>query len=669
MVKLSPDFPLVAQVEQKYASKQPKWPVPLKAGVPGAPGATKTSKPAAPAEPAAQAKPAAPAGGGGGGGGGGDGGDFLHAITKAKAEELLLANGGKGKSGKFLFRPKKGESNTYLLSVIYKGAPTHHNVVRAAPGGELSLNKTPTGTTTLAGLHEYLKTKQPKWPVPLTEGVPSGGGGGGCGGGGGNTGTAPAPATAPAAAVAASAPSDGNGLYFFEGLKKEGAEKLLLADGGADISGKFLFGGKANKGLLSVIYKGKPTHHALAKAAGAKYTLNKNPTPCNNLEEVAKYFNQKRPKWPVPLTEGVKNPKRAGGSGGSNTGGGGSSTPKVEYIEVEEEIQVEVEVDVTDDEATAAAGGGGDGGGGGPEADADYQFNHKKINKVKADEILLADGGDGKSGKFLFRTKPKTANDFLLSVIYKGKPSHHTCTFEDGTFLLNKNPTKMKTLYDLAAWLEQKRPKWPVPLTEGVTRKGYTGGGGGGGKVYKKVKKMVKKKVTKKVAKGTGGWTAPVRSDGAGPLGFDDWEDPNGPDKAAELATRVGPVGKVEKRSWISKTWRRKKLNSLEDKPNAFGAWGNLLSDAQANRMKSSGGGGSMPVSGGKSKRPSLFQNDVDSTFNIGLSKAGQGRMSSSFMSFDSPPASPSAGIFPDAPNGAAQECSFLGNCTCQDCL
>jgi hypothetical protein len=586
-------------------------------------------------------------------------------MSKEEAEKLLLANGGTGKSGKFLFRPKKGAPTSHILSVIYKGNPTHHAVTCNAPGTELSLNKSPTGTTTLADLHEYLKTKNPKWPVPLKEGVPSG-----SGGGGGNS-TVPTSATAPAAAVAAlsapssalsSAPSDGNGLYFHEGLSKADADALLLADGGAGKSGKFLFRGKANKGFISVIYKGKPTHHTLVKAAGAKkYTLSKVPTECTNLEEVAKYYSQKRPKWPVPLTEGVKNSKRAGG------GGGGGSTPKVEYIEVEEEIEVEVEVDVTDDEATAAAGGGG---GDGPEADADFQFNHKKINKVKSEELLLADGGEGKPGKFLFRQKPKTANDFILSVIYKGKATHHPVVFVDGAFLLNKVATEKKTLYDLAAWLEQKQKKWPVPLTEGVTRKNYTGGGGGGGKIYKKVKKMVKKKVTKKVAKGTGGWKAPVRSDGAGPLGFDDWEDPNSPDKAAELAARRGPVGKVVHRKWISKTWRKKKLSSLEDKPNSFGQWGNLISDTQANRMKSSGGG-SMPFAGGKSKRTSLFQNDVSETFNIGLSKAGQGRMSSSFMSIDTKSVGSSAvsGIFTDAPNGAQQECTFLGNCTCPDCI
>ena len=679
-----PIFSFGAQVEQKYASKQPKWPVPLKAGVPGhgggggGGGGGESAPTPAPAAAAAAPVPtkatAAPAGGGGGGGGGNDT-DFLHGdIGKAKADELLLANGGEGKSGKFLFRAKKGgEGNAFFLSVMFNGKPTHHNITRDAPGAKLSLNKNPTGQTTLASLHNYLKTKQPKWPVPLKQGVsPSGGGGGG---------KSAAPAAAAAApAVTATAPaasrsSDGHGEYFFDVMTKDGAEKLLLADGGAAKSGKYLFRGKASKGFISVIYKGKPTHHALVKA-GAKYTLNKSPIDCKNLEEVANYLKTKRPKWPVPLTEGVTNPKRVGGGGGGGGGGGsggGGGTPKVEYIEVEEEIEEEVEVDVTDDEATAAAGGGGGGGDGGPESDADFQFNHKKINKVRSEELLLANGGKSKTGKFLFRQKPKTTNDFLLSVIYKGQPTHHPCGFVDGAFELNKNPTKKETLYDLAAWLVKKQPKWPVPLTEGVTRKGYTGGGGGGGggggKVYKKVKKMVKKKVIKKVAKGTGGWTAPAtKSDGAGPLGFDDWDDPNGLDKAVELAARVGPVGKVEKRSFITKTWRRKKLQTLEDKPNSFGAWGNLLSDKQVNRMSSSGGG-SMPVSSGKSKRPSLFQNDVESTFNINLSKSSQSRMSSSFMSFDNQSLGPNSGIYPDAAAGGQQECTFLGNCTCTDCL
>ena len=39
---------------------------------------------------------------------------------------------------------------------------------------------------------------------------------------------------------------------------------------------------------------------------------------------------------------------------------------------------------------------------------------------LPAEELLLADGGDGITGKFLFRAKnPTLTSDYILSVIYK----------------------------------------------------------------------------------------------------------------------------------------------------------------------------------------------------------------------------------------------------------
>ena len=36
---------------------------------------------------------------------------------------------------------------------------------------EFTLNKQPTGETTIEGVIEAYRTKRPKWPVPLTDGV------------------------------------------------------------------------------------------------------------------------------------------------------------------------------------------------------------------------------------------------------------------------------------------------------------------------------------------------------------------------------------------------------------------------------------------------------------------------------------------------------------------
>jgi hypothetical protein len=146
----------LAGLIEKYRTKQPKWPVPLKEGVDaGGGGGGGGSDAPAPATAAA------------GGGGGDDKSEFFHGpIKKAAADELLT-----GSDGQFLIR-SKGDSNTdFILSIVYKDAPTHHTLVRTGEGEVFALNKNPTGETTIAGVVEKYRTKQPKWPVPLKEGV------------------------------------------------------------------------------------------------------------------------------------------------------------------------------------------------------------------------------------------------------------------------------------------------------------------------------------------------------------------------------------------------------------------------------------------------------------------------------------------------------------------
>ena len=60
---------------------------------------------------------------------------------------VLLEDGGAGENGKFLVR-KSGASRA-ILSVIFRGRPTHHSVTVTARG-YLAINKTPTGASTLA---------------------------------------------------------------------------------------------------------------------------------------------------------------------------------------------------------------------------------------------------------------------------------------------------------------------------------------------------------------------------------------------------------------------------------------------------------------------------------------------------------------------------------------
>ena len=269
------------------------------------PAAKSAAPPAAAPQPAAAAAPTparaatpepdpAPQSGGGGAA------SYLHpGLKKADAEALLLADGGADKPGKFLIRSKGTSTDEFILSVVYKGAATHHTLARVAEGEDFALNKVPTGCSTFEELVAKYGSKQPKWPVPLTEGVPGSAGA--------------APAAAPATPGRGGGGGGGNGgedaQFLHSGLNKADAEALLLADGGADDSGKFLVrtkGASGNDFILSVVYKGAPTHHALSRPdEGSDFTLNKAPTGQNSIGGVITAYRSKRPKWPVPLTTGV----------------------------------------------------------------------------------------------------------------------------------------------------------------------------------------------------------------------------------------------------------------------------------------------------------------------------------------------------------------------------
>ena len=230
---------------------------------------------------------------------------------------MLLADGGDKVKGKFLIRAKDDSGLKFVVSVIYKGAPTHHNLVRSAVGEELKLNKVGTGCTTLPQMIEKYKAKQPKWPVPFTEGVANGDAGDGDGDEepqDAADGPGEASTGAPEPEFGAVVETDDPMTEWFHGpLSKNIAEELLLADDGAKKKGKFLVRAKKTGTdvlILSVIYKGKPSHHALArKKEGEPFSLNKNDTGLSSLAEVLTWLREKRPKWPVALSDGVPNGK------------------------------------------------------------------------------------------------------------------------------------------------------------------------------------------------------------------------------------------------------------------------------------------------------------------------------------------------------------------------
>jgi hypothetical protein len=100
---------------------------------------------------------------------------WYHNIEKKESEGFILDDNGKEVSGKFLIRPKNikadKQGNDWILTVVYKGKPTHHALDRKDLGDTIRFNKTSTTSTTLGGLVDFLRSKNKKWPVPLTIGV------------------------------------------------------------------------------------------------------------------------------------------------------------------------------------------------------------------------------------------------------------------------------------------------------------------------------------------------------------------------------------------------------------------------------------------------------------------------------------------------------------------
>lgn len=70
-------------------------------------------------------------------------------------------------------------------------------------------------------------------------------------------------------------------------------------------------------------------------------------------------------------------------------------------------------------------------------------------------------------GGFLVRDRPKYPGEYILSVNYKGKPTHHLVSKNDeGTLIVNKKSfSGHKDIKDLVKELSTKQAGWPVALT------------------------------------------------------------------------------------------------------------------------------------------------------------------------------------------------------------
>ena len=116
----------------------------------------------------------------------------------------------------------------------------------------------------------------------------------------------------------------------------------------------------------------------------------------------------------------------------------------------------------------------------------DDEFFHGGIAEDAADALLLADGGESTSGKFLIRSEGDSTTTYFLSVIFGGKPTHYTLwrTNEGSEFILNSHPTGQaefqwfrafnhatgqSTIGGVIHHYEEKRRELPGPLTTGIS--------------------------------------------------------------------------------------------------------------------------------------------------------------------------------------------------------
>lgn len=99
---------------------------------------------------------------------------FYHGpLSKRDCHELLLADMGHDKPGKFLLRDRPDYPKQYILSVVYKGKPTHHLIARQSDSRDFTVNNMScgAGVNTLAAVVASRRVEAPRWPVPLTDGV------------------------------------------------------------------------------------------------------------------------------------------------------------------------------------------------------------------------------------------------------------------------------------------------------------------------------------------------------------------------------------------------------------------------------------------------------------------------------------------------------------------
>jgi len=345
------------------------------------------------------------------------------AISREECEDLIKPY----ENGKFCIRQRPDDDGEYVLCVVYKGKPTHHLIT--TNGGVKVNKKSYGGATTLEELVDVLsKPGVAGWPVQLI--VPGG-----------------------AEAGTPRGSSSGNRPWLHPRMSTEDATGLLKEHN--DEPGFFLIRQHTSptEFVISVIYKGKATHHLCVANPDEESTINKKSTGVKGIEATINKIKNRQPFWPVPLTNFVPGP---------------DSSDKHQNVSPVRPVASKPKL-------SAPTGSSGGTNRQSTTKKGPPRWLHPEMGKPEAEE-LLKQGGAVPDGKFLVRKLPES--QFVLSVCYKNKPTHHKVALNDAGVMCvgGKQYSTAKNIKTLVKHLSSNPapPKWPCPLVMGVAKTGET---------------------------------------------------------------------------------------------------------------------------------------------------------------------------------------------------
>jgi len=381
---------------------------------------------------------------------------FDASTSREDMESKLKVDGG-FPDGRFGVRHRE-DAGSYVLSVNFRGKATHH--LCTTVDGIVHVNKKDYGQSwgSIEDAIKTLRTSPPAgWPIKLTTG-------GGESHDGANAGATTAK---PKAKRSSTGGDSGGGGGSGKATVKTVVHKEMAKGEANDLAKEHLgttdgnfFCRKRNDDagskeyILTVIYKGNPTQHLIEQGDGT-LKINKKDSGCKTIMSLLGKCRSKQAWWPVPLKEYLTTSMEVQSmTGGSSRASVTSTTSRASTASV------------TTSKPKAASTKSSSGGG--------EDFLHPPMTKAEADELMKGDGALS-DGKFFIRSRgDEFPDNFVMCVVYKGRPTHHLITKKEGVYIINKSSTGgSKNMSSLVEYLRvPNRQGWPVPLADHVSSGG-----------------------------------------------------------------------------------------------------------------------------------------------------------------------------------------------------